>query len=104
MAKHFAIALDENRHIFHPGETISGVLLLNTDKELTLRSIRVELIGMGRVSIREYKTTYVNRTRYVNLCKTLLGGQTGRRFDFTFLFQTFRTSSVAVYQSNSTIC
>jgi len=77
MAKHFAIALDENRHIFHPGETISGVLLLNTDKELTLRSIRVELIGMGRVSIREYKTTYVNRRGYVNLCKTLLGGQTG---------------------------
>jgi len=73
MANLFAIALAENRQVYQPGETISGVLLLNTDKELTLRGVRVELHGLGHVRIRSGKVTYERRNTYLSYQAILLG-------------------------------
>lgn len=73
MANLFAIALAENRQVFQPGETISGTLFLNTDKELTLRGIRVELHGLGHVRIRSGKVTYERKETYLSFQAVLLG-------------------------------
>ena len=80
MANLFAIALAENKQVFQPGETISGVLLLNTDKELTLRGVRVELHGLGHVRIRSGKVTYERKETYLGLQAILLGR--GENSDF----------------------
>ena len=73
MANLFAFALAENRLVYQPGETISGSLLLNTDKELNLRSIRVELQGTGHVRIRSGKVTYERREPYLGFQIVVLG-------------------------------
>ena len=80
MANLFAIALAENKQVFQPGETISGVLLLNTDKELTLRGVRVELHGLGHVRIRSGKVTYERKETYLGFQAILLGR--GKNLDF----------------------
>lgn len=69
----FAIVLAENRQVFQPGETISGALLLNTDKEINLRSVRIELHGLGRVRIHSGKVTYVRNETYLSFQSILLG-------------------------------
>lgn len=69
----FAIVLAENKQVFQPGETISGALLLNTDKEINLRSVRIELHGLGRVRIRSGKVTYVRNETYLSFQSILLG-------------------------------
>ena len=69
----FAIVLAENRQVFQPGETISGALLLNTDKEINLRSVRVELHGLGHVRIRSGKVTYERKETYLSFQSILLG-------------------------------
>lgn len=73
MANLFAFALAENRLVYQPGETISGSLLLNTDKELNLRSVRVELQGTGHVRIRSGKVTYERREPYLGFQIVVLG-------------------------------
>ena len=73
MANLFAFALAENRLIYQPGETISGTLLLNTDKELNLRRIRVELHGLGHVRFRSGKVTYERRETYLGFQIVVLG-------------------------------
>lgn len=69
----FAIVLAENRQVFQPGETISGALLLNTDKEINLRGVRVELHGLGHVRIRSGKVTYERKETYLSFQSILLG-------------------------------
>ena len=69
----FAIVLAENRQVFQPGETISGALLLNTDKEINLKSVRVELHGLGHVRIRSGKVTYERKETYLSFQSILLG-------------------------------
>lgn len=73
MANLFAIVLAEDRRVFQPGDTISGRLLLNTDKEITLRGVRIELHGFGHVRIRSGKVTYERRETYLNFQSILLG-------------------------------
>lgn len=73
MANLFAIAFAENKQVYQAGETIFGVLLLNTDKELTLRGVRVELHGLGHVRIRSGKVKYVKNETYLALQAILLG-------------------------------
>ena len=99
MANLFAIALAENRHVYQPGETISGVLLLNTDKELTLRGVRVELHGLGHVRIRSGKVTYERRNTYLSYQAILLGR--GKNLCFTCVFgyvRLNRYSEIHQYQ------
>lgn len=84
MANLFAIALAENKQVYQPGETISGVLLLNTDKELTLRGIRVELHGLGHVRIRSGKVTYERKETYLGFQAILLGR--GKYSDFLDIY------------------
>ena len=88
MANLFAFALAENRLVYQPGETISGSLLLNTDKELNLRSIRVELQGTGHVRIRSGKVTYERREPYLGFQIVLLGR--GENLTRKLLFLTVR--------------
>ena len=73
MAYQFGIALAENRQVFQPGETISGVLLLNTNEEIKLRGICINLHGHGRVKIRSGKVTYVRNETYLSYQSILLG-------------------------------
>ena len=73
MANLFAIVLAEDRRVFQPGDTISGRLLLNTDKEITLRGVRIELHGFGHVRIRSGKVTFERRETYLNFQSILLG-------------------------------
>ena len=88
MANLFAFALAENRLVYQPGETISGSLLLNTDKELNLRSIRVELQGTGHVRIRSGKVTYERREPYLGFQIVVLGR--GENLTRKLLFLTVR--------------
>ena len=88
MANLFAFALAENRLVYQPGETISGSLLLNTDKELNLRSIRVELQGTGHVRIRSGKVTYERREPYLG-CQIVVLGR-GENLTRKLLFLTVR--------------
>ena len=74
MVNHFYIALAENRHVFQAGETISGALLLNADKEINLESVWVALHGSGHVRIYAGKITYERNETYLNDHSTLLGG------------------------------
>ncbi|RMX52135.1 hypothetical protein pdam_00015160 [Pocillopora damicornis] len=73
MANLFAIALTGDKRVFQPGDTISGVLLLNTNKEINLRGVRVELHGVGHVRIRSGKVTYARRENYLSFQSILLG-------------------------------
>lgn len=73
MANIFAVVLAENRQVFQPGETISGALLLNTDKEMNLRGVRVELHGLGHVRIRSGRVTYDKKETYLSFQAILLG-------------------------------
>lgn len=73
MANLFAIALTGDKRVFQPGDTISGVLLLNTNKEINLRGVRVELHGVGHVRIRSGKVTYARRENYLSFHSILLG-------------------------------
>lgn len=73
MANLFAVTFAENKQVYQPGETIFGALLLNTDKELTLRGVRVELHGLGHVRIRSGKVTYERKETYLALQAILLG-------------------------------
>ncbi len=70
MANRFAIVLAENKQVFQPGETISGALLLNTDKEIEPRYVRVALHGLAKVRIGKN----VRRETYLDEHQTLLGG------------------------------
>ena len=73
MANLFAIVLAENRQVFQPGETIVGALLLNTDKEINLRNVRVELHGLGHARIRSGKVIFENKETYLSFQSILLG-------------------------------
>lgn len=73
MVNLFVIALTGDKRVFQPGDTISGVLLLNTNKEITLRGVRVELHGVGNVRIRSGKVTYARRETYLGFQSILLG-------------------------------
>ena len=86
MANLFAIALAENRQVYQPGETISGTLLLNTDKEINLRGIWVELHGLGHVRIRSGKTTYERRERLLGFTAVILGRGESSDFMFSSVF------------------
>ena len=99
MANLFAIALAENKQVYQPGETISGVLLLNTDKDLTLRGIRVELHGLGHVRIRSGKVTYERKETYLGLQAILLG----RGKDFFETFAAFYSAFVEIKRSDCRI-
>ncbi|XP_078363601.1 arrestin domain-containing protein 4-like isoform X2 [Oculina patagonica] len=78
MANYFTIVLAENKQVFQPGETISGTLLLNTNKEIKLRSVRVELHGLGEVRIRVHKFTYERKETYLDDHSILLGERPSR--------------------------
>ena len=71
---HIAILLDENKLVFQPGETISGELWIYTGKGIILRSARVELHGVGRVSFYRSKTNYKRTETYLD-CKSILLGE-----------------------------
>ena len=81
MANLFAIALAENRLVYQPGETISGTLLLNTDKEINVRGIRVELHGLGHVRIRSGRVTYERNETLLGSTQSVLLGR-GENSDF----------------------
>ncbi len=73
MVNRFAIVLAENRQVFQPGDIISGALLLNTDKEINLRNVRVELHGLGQVRIHVGRFTYERKETYLDDHSILLG-------------------------------
>ncbi len=86
MVNHFAIVLAENKQVFQPGDTISGSVLLNTDKEINLRRIYIELRGMGGVAMVSLSTFYRRTWTYLDLKSILLGkGKSGMRLKYSIM-------------------
>ena len=47
--RHFLIQLDQGDGVFHPGDLVSGHLVVDLSEEITFSKIKVELAGRAEV-------------------------------------------------------
>lgn len=81
--KNIEIIFENNRNVFHPGDSVCGNVVIQSKGEVKINALRIFMRGVAKVHWTETKTVgykignytehYRSEIEYISLKKTLIG-------------------------------